>query len=619
MYGDAKEEIRAKLAIEDVIGEYVQLKRSGRYWKGLSPFTNEKTPSFFVTPDRDIWHDFSAGKGGDIFTFIMEMEGVDFRGALEILARKAGVDLSQYQSAGARSLAARKERIYQMNNLAVNYYQRQLVKSTPAMEYAAKKRHLTRETILEWGIGYAPNRPNLEKLLADKGYQKQEMRDAGLLGYSGRELFYNRLMIPLRDRKGQVTGFTGRIIGPGEPKYLNTPDTILYHKGQQLFGLNFATQAIRNLGFSVIVEGNLDVISSHQAGIKNVVGVAGTALTAEHLKSLSRLSNDVRFCFDSDRAGVAATEKAIRLAGPLELKLSVIDYSGQGAKDPDELINLDPALWQQALNNYQPAVNWVRDYYVRTVGVDTVDGKKVVSDKTLDVIRALTDPVEQEGYVRELAEVTGISVDSLMDRLRMLNHKESADQRHAHRAPKQPKVQAASVSREQRFCYLDSILAYLLENPKLRAKYLSKLADERLSAVDRSTKQLMLGSNLQSDGLIDQLTSTMEGAENYEQLDQVRSKLIQLQMINDQARTAIEGVKSEGDLLDYLCHYEQDYYLKLSKELMTKSLNANQMVSDAEVAKLAQDSRAARKTAEQLDPSRNRRNGYQGLRSHYNL
>lgn len=619
MYGDAKEEIRAKLAIEDVIGEYVQLKRSGRYWKGLSPFTNEKTPSFFVTPDRDIWHDFSAGKGGDIFTFIMEMEGVDFRGALEILARKAGVDLSQYQSAGARSLAARKERIYQMNNLAVNYYQRQLIKSAPAMEYAAKKRHLTRETILEWGIGYAPNRPNLEKLLADKGYQKQEMRDAGLLGYSGRELFYNRLMIPLRDRKGQVTGFTGRIIGPGEPKYLNTPDTILYHKGQQLFGLNFATQAIRNLGFSVIVEGNLDAISSHQAGIKNVVGVAGTALTAEHLKSLSRLSNDVRFCFDSDRAGVAATEKAIRLAGPLELKLSVIDYSGQGAKDPDELINLDPALWQQALNNYQPAVNWVRDYYVRTVGVDTVDGKKVVSDKTLDVIRALTDPVEQEGYIRELAKVTGISVNSLMDRLHMLSDKDDSTKRHIRREVKQPKVKAASVSREQRFCYLDSILAYLLENPKLRAKYLPKLVDERLSAVNRSIKQLMLGSNLQSDGLIDQLTSTMEGAENYEQLDQVRSKLIQLQMINDQARTAIEGVKSESDLLDYLCHYEQDYYLKLSKELMTKSLNANQMVGDAEVAKLAQDSRAARKTAEQLDPSRNRRNGYQGLRSHYNL
>ena len=253
MYSDAKEEIRSKLAIEDVIGEYVQLKRSGRYWKGLSPFTNEKTPSFFVTPDRDIWHDFSAGKGGDIFSFIMEMEGVDFRGAMEILARKAGVDLSQYQSAGARSVAARKERIYQMNNLAVNYFQRELIKAPAAMDYASKKRRLTSETVLEWGIGYTPGHPALEKLLQDKGYSKQEMRDAGLLGYSGRELFYNRLMIPLRDRKGQVVGFTGRIIGDGEPKYLNTPDTILYHKGQQLFGLNFATQAIRKQGFSVIV------------------------------------------------------------------------------------------------------------------------------------------------------------------------------------------------------------------------------------------------------------------------------------------------------------------------------------------------------------------------------
>lgn len=620
MYGDAKEEIRAKLAIEDVIGEYVQLKRSGRYWKGLSPFTNEKTPSFFVTPDRDIWHDFSAGKGGDIFTFIMEMEGVDFRGAMEILARKAGVDLSQYQSAGARSLAARKERIYQMNNLAVNYYQRQLIKSDSAMEYASQKRRLTKETVLEWGIGYAPNRPGLEKMLEAKGYSKKEMRDAGLLGYSGRELFYNRLMIPLRDRKGQVTGFTGRIIGPGEPKYLNTPDTILYHKGQQLFGLNFATQAIRSMGFSVIVEGNLDVISSHQAGIRNVVGVAGTALTAEHLKSLSRLSNDVRFCFDSDRAGVAATEKAIRLAGPLEMKLSVIDFSGHGAKDPDELINLDPSLWQQALSNYQPAVNWVRDYYVKTVGVDTVDGKKVVSDKTLAVIRALTDPVEQEGYIRELANVTGISVSSLMDRLRMLSDKESTAKRHVHREAKKAKVESASVPRQQRFCYLDSILAYLLDNPKLRAKYLTKLSDERLSNVDREIKRLMLGSNLQSDGLIDQISANMEHpGTDLELLDQVRSKMIQLQMINEQAKTAIEGVKSESDLLDYLCHYEQDYYLKLSKELMVKSLNANQSVSDAEIAELARQSRMARKTAEQLDPSRNRRSSYQGLRSYYNL
>ena len=187
MYGDAKEEIRSKLAIEDVVGEYVDLKRSGRYWKGLSPFTNEKTPSFFVTPDKDIWHDFSSGKGGDIFSFIMEMEGVDFRGALEILARKAGVDLTKYQSAGVRSNAARKERYYQMNDMAVNYYQHQLLRSTEAMNYVFKKRQLSKKTVMEWGIGYAPLHSGaLEKILTDKKYTKREMSEVGLLSYSGR-------------------------------------------------------------------------------------------------------------------------------------------------------------------------------------------------------------------------------------------------------------------------------------------------------------------------------------------------------------------------------------------------------------------------------------------------
>ncbi|MDO4271597.1 MAG: DNA primase [Candidatus Saccharibacteria bacterium] len=619
MYSDAKEEIRSKLAIEDVIGEYVHLRRSGRYWKGLSPFTNERTPSFFVTPDRDIWHDFSSNRGGDIFSFIMEMEGLDFKGAMELLARKAGVDLSQYQSPSARGLAARKERCYQMNNLAVNYYQRELIKSSAAMEYAAGKRRLAKETVLEWGIGYAPSRPSLEKLLADKGYDKKEMREAGLLGYSGRELFFNRLIIPLRDRKGQVVGFTGRIIGSGEPKYLNTPDTMLYHKGSQLFGLSFAAQAIRRAGFSVIVEGNLDVISSHQAGVKNVVGVAGTALTVEHLKSLSRLSNDIRFCFDSDKAGVAATEKAIKLAGPLELKLSVIDYSGQGAKDPDELINIDPQLWQQALDNYQPAVNWVRDYYVRTVGVDTVEGKKLVSDKTLDVIQALSDPVEREGYIRELAEVTGISVESLMSRINMIaTEKEQERQPRVSKQSKVAKIDVKAVPREQRFRYLDNILAYLGSQPKIRSRYLIKLNDKRLSPVDVEIKKWLIETNLWGDTLVDQISSQIESDQtDADLLDQVRNKLVQLQMLNDRAQAGIEGIKSEADLLDYFCHYEHNYYMNKAKELTTKALQTD--AASSESVRLADQAREVRKTAESLDPGWNRRNNYQGLKKLWSL
>lgn len=609
---DAKEEIRAKLNIEDVIGEYVQLKRAGRYYKGLSPFTNERTPSFFVTPDKDIWHDFSSGKGGDIFSFIMEVEGLDFKGALELLARKAGVDLSRYQSHGQRSLSARKERIYQMNDLAVNYYQRCLVKSKVGLEYAMKKRRLTKETIMQWGIGYAPDHPQLKQLLTKKGYKTDEMKDAGLLSYRGNELFRGRMMIPLRDRKGQVVGFTGRIIGDGQPKYLNTPDTLLYHKGQQLFGLNFAATSIRKQNFSVIVEGNLDVITSHQAGTKNVVGVAGTALTADHLRSLGRISNDVRFCFDSDKAGVAATERAIKLAGPLELKLSVISYAGLGSKDPDELIHDDPKKWQAALEHYQSAVNWVRDYYIATVGVDTVEGKKVVADKTLSVIAALNDPVEREGYIRELAEKTDTSVVTLVSRLKMIKGEEEKEA-HPRKVLKPVKVEkSAAKQRTKQFDYVGQILAYLGENIKLRPKYLPKLSDKEVSTVDSAAKTIMSQNACWGDELLDIAAAKMdEPGADLALLDKVRTRLSELIMIRETGANRVGGIKTESDLLDYWCQMEQRRYKEISQRDFKKSLD----VSDHEEAvRLATNARAARAWADRLSPSANRRQGYSGLK-----
>lgn len=607
---DAKEEIRAKLNIEDVIGEYVSLKRAGRYYKGLSPFTNEKTPSFFVTPDKDLWHDFSSGKGGDIFTFIMEVEGLDFKGALELLARKAGVDLSRYQSHGARSLSARKERIYQMNSLALNYYQRELVKSRVGLDYVAKQRQLSKATIVQWGIGYAPDHPQLQALLRKRGYKDTEMRDAGLLSYRGNELFRGRMMIPLRDRKGQVVGFTGRIIGQGEPKYLNTPDTILYHKGQQLFGLNFAAVEIRKKDFSVVVEGNLDVITSHQAGTKNVVGVAGTALTADHLKSLGRISRDVRFCFDSDRAGVKATERAIRLAGPLELKLSVISYAGLGSKDPDELIHDDPAKWAAALESYQPAVNWVRDYYISTVGVDTVEGKKTVTDKTLAVIAALSDPVEREGYVKELARCTDTSVASLVERLRMIRGEQTRENR-----PRKvlKRVKAAKMAPAQRdFDYAGQILAYLGENSTKRAAFLGHLSREEVSLVDWTLKTFMSHNAAWGDELLDIIGAAMEepGAD-VTTLDATRLRASELMMLREQIKDQVGGIKTDADLLDYWCRMERTRYQKLDRELARQALSAS---DQAQAAELARQARAARAWVTRLDPGKNRRSDYSGLK-----
>lgn len=489
---DAKEEVRTKLAIEDIVGEYVQLKRSGRYWRGLSPFTNEKTPSFFVTPERDIWHDFSSGKGGDVFSFVMEVEGLDFRQALELLARKAGVDLSKYDAHAPRDLSARKNRILEMNSLAVNYFQREMTKDQTAMEYIFKKRNLTRETVMEWGIGFAPENSSLKKLLLSKKFNEKEIREAGLIGGRGGEMFRERMMIPLRDGQGQVVGFTGRIIGAGEPKYLNTPATILYDKGRQVFGLNFAKQAIRTNDFAVIVEGNLDVISSHQSGVKNVVACAGTALTRDHLKSLNRLTNDVRLCFDGDKAGVAATERAIALAEDLELKLSVIDLP-DGAKDPDELIQKDSVdAWQHALQKSVPAVEWVIQKYAVDEDLATVDGKKTLTSKALALIKNLRDAIEIEFYLKQLSELTGASIKSLEQKM----YSNLTGKNIPQRPLKPTKTPRREYSRRDEQYFLNQIFAIAQSQLRLRS-VLNNLPDIYLTENFAKLKYYLLGRQVE--------------------------------------------------------------------------------------------------------------------------
>ncbi|MDR1969845.1 MAG: DNA primase [Candidatus Nomurabacteria bacterium] len=486
---DAKEEVRAKLAIEDVIGEYVQLKRAGRYWRGLSPFTNEKTPSFFVTPERDIWHDFSSNKGGDVFSFVMEVEGLDFRGALEMLARKAGVDLSLYDERAPRDLARRKERIITMNNIATNYFQREMVKSKEASKYISDGRKLSRETVMEWGIGYAPENSKLKQLLMEKKYSEQEIRGAGLISGRGSEMFRSRMMIPLRDSQGQIVGFTGRIIGIGEPKYLNTPATILYDKGRQVFGLNFAKNAIRKEDVAILVEGNLDVISSHQVGVKNVVACAGTALTRDHLKALNRLSHNLRLCFDGDRAGVAATERAIELAEPLELKLSIISCGE--VKDPDELIQQGVDKWQTAIEQHVPAVEWVINQYAAREDLTTADGKKTLTSQALKLIRNLHDAVETEFYLKQLSELTGASLQALEQK--MYSIKTDKKPRKIMREIKTPRRE---YSRRDEQHFLNQIFAITLKTTRLRT-ILNNLRDEYLTETFGKLKYHLLGREIE--------------------------------------------------------------------------------------------------------------------------
>lgn len=416
---DVKEEVRARLNIEDVIGEYVQLKRAGRNFKGLSPFSGEKTPSFYVSPDKNIWHDFSSNKGGDVFSFVMEVEGIDFRAALELLARRVGIELSDYDTKGAQEIARRKKRLLEAHELAAHYYQQSLVKNQHALEYVFKKRGLSKEIVTIFRIGYAPSSGDaLVKFLTKKGFSQKELSDAGLLNRYGSDLFRGRMMVPLMDGSGQVIGFTGRILEdePNAPKYLNTPQTLLYDKSRHVFGLSQAKEAIRTKDYSVIVEGNLDVVSSHQAGITEVVATAGTAMTDAHLKALVRLSPNAKLAFDGDAAGLAATERAIPIAQNVGVDLTIISLP-EGVKDPDELIQKDPALWRAAIDSAEGVVDWILKQYSKREDLTTSIGKRNFTSAALRVVRSLRDVVEQEHYLQKIAEYTHSSTDTLKEKL----------------------------------------------------------------------------------------------------------------------------------------------------------------------------------------------------------
>lgn len=412
---DAKEEVRSRVNIEDVVGEYVQLKRAGRNFKGLSPFSGEKTPSFYVSPDKHIWHDFSSNKGGDVFSFVMEVEGMDFRQALEHLARKAGVDLSLYESKGSQEIARKKKRLFAVLDLAASYYQHSLVSNPHAVEYVFKKRGLDRKIVENFRIGYAPdNGDALVQFLSRKGYSMNELDDAGLINRYGGDLFRGRMTVPLMDGSGQVIGFTARILADikDAPKYLNTPQTLLYDKGRHVFGLSQAKEAIRAGDYAVVVEGNLDVVSSHQVDISQVVATAGTAMTENHLRALRRLTGNVRLAFDGDKAGIAATERAIPIAQAVGVELTIITLPGD-AKDPDELIQQDPKLWQQAIDSAQPAVDWVLDQYSQRENLKTAAGKRAFTTAGLRLVRTLGDAVEQEHYQAKIADMVQSSLESI--------------------------------------------------------------------------------------------------------------------------------------------------------------------------------------------------------------
>jgi len=399
---DDIELIKSKLNIVDLISEYLPLKKSGVNFKAPCPFHSEKTPSFMVSPERQIFKCFGCDKGGDIFKFLMEKESVEFKEALEILAKKAGVTL-QRKSTDKKD---GKERLFEINFKAQEFFHYILTKhkfGEGALDYL-HSRNLTDEIIEQFGIGYAPNSwQSLTSFLLKRTFFSDELVTSGLAvsSKSPYDRFRGRITFPIIDTKDRIVGFSGRVLGKGEPKYINTPQTPIFDKSQTLFGIHRAKNEIKLKNTAILVEGEMDVILSHQAGIKNVVASKGTALTSGQIELLKRFSQNLVLCFDTDLAGDSAARRGIEIAEAAGMNLKVIQV--EGGKDPADIATTDPKLWQKAVSEAIP----IYDYYLKSVSgrFDSKDpaGIRQIGAELIPIWAKITDDLIREHYIQKLA------------------------------------------------------------------------------------------------------------------------------------------------------------------------------------------------------------------------
>lgn len=498
---DEVAEIKQRLGVAEVVGGYLPLKQAGRNLKASCPFHNEKSASFMVSPEKGIWHCFGCGQGGDIFKFVMMMDGLEFREALERLAERAGVELKR----GANPANAKlKKRLMEAHALAAKYYQATLIKNKTALDYLIKKRRLNKQSLKDFQIGYAPESYEaLSKFLIGRGFGEDELISGSLAGKSTRgqgiyDLFRGRIMFPISDTNGRVVGFTARVLDlTKQPKYYNTQQTLIYDKGRTIYGLHLAKEAIREQNLAVLVEGNMDVVMSHQAGVKNVVAASGTALTTDQLKSLSHFTKNIALAFDADAAGVKATERAIELSQQLGLTLKVVEFD---AKDPDELIAKSPDGWQQAINAAKYAVDYLFDRLAEEYDLKSAVGKRQYSDRLASNLRRLADPVERDHYEQILAQKLGTSLESIKEKIDQAP-KESATE------AKQAKVKVRPLDAQS--ALETAVLAINLSHPRVRLSLEDLTAKDFVQVEDQEILNglVKLGKSGGADELIKALPS----------------------------------------------------------------------------------------------------------------
>ena len=503
------EQIKERLSIEEVVGSYIKLERAGNSLKAKCPFHNEKTPSFFVSPDRGSYYCFGCGAKGDIFTFVEEFEGIDFLGALKILADKAGIQLEKFTS----KTSDKKERLYQLLETASLFLERTLQSEEIPINYL-KKRGLKDSTIKNWKIGYVRDEwRSISDYLKSKGFTDEEMERAGITKTEGKstyDRFRGRIMFPIFDSAGRVIAFSGRILHDDgqSAKYLNSPQTELFDKSKVLYGFDRAKQSIRKFDFSILVEGQMDLIMAHQAGFTNAVASSGTALTVDHLKLLSRISRKIIMTFDSDKAGIKAADRAEALIhntpelfSDMEVKIAEITEG----KDPADLILIDKDKFKKILINSVHII----DFLINNIKKTTTDKKKqwkLIYTDILPYIKILPTNTEKIEYVKKISEMINIKEDFIWDDLKKVKldgefqiSNENSENKTIEKEISSEILKKGSVERS-----LATILAKQesekTETSKIKAKIKAIIGDERYLKFEEEYKNKINELTFEAEG-----------------------------------------------------------------------------------------------------------------------
>ncbi len=568
------EQIKEKIDIVEFIQGYLRLQKAGMNYRGLCPFHNEKTPSFMVSPGRQIWHCFGCNLGGDHFKFLMQIEGIEFPEALGILAKRAGVELKHFK----KELSSEKNKLIEVSELAAKFFEKQLWESSngkKALDYL-RSRGLKDQTIKEWRLGFAPNTWNsLKKFLKDAGYKEEEIFKSGLsvkkqenLSSNYYDRFRGRIMFPISDINSQVVGFTGRIFEQisGEiesGKYVNTPQTLIYDKSRVLYGLDKAKMEIRKGNRVIVVEGNMDVIMSHQTGIKNVVASSGTALTAPQLIILKRYTQNLDLCFDEDPAGETAAKRGIDLALVRGFNVGIIKV---GAKDPADLIKKDSSKWLEVSPKNQPIISFYLEKALQNHDVKTGIGKKNISKEVLPMIKLIENKIEQAHWLNELAAKLNIEQKILVQAMaQVINNREQRGDEEKQSVSFDSPSPATLSSGASRLAIEEALLALLLKIPD-KVKEISPTGKDELEIFQDKFYNTIFGKLKLGESPHSLMSGGGEPPLSYE--DKLRFELVKFK--SEQFFGDLEAKDLETEISRLIKSLKKELILEKIKELEIK-------------------------------------------------